>query len=128
METPENMGDSLGTKRTLAVLNEIFAHPHAILNRHEPPPLVLPRSRLFLLLAHLLARITIIHLLSLVPAFRFLISTVLDVFRGPSGDVVGLAFRCVVVNDWCRDAGRDNVPVLGLDEFADGGCKELTLL
>jgi hypothetical protein len=120
---------SLGPKRTLAILDEILAHSHTIMDTHEPPPLVLPRSRLLLLLGHLLSpiRITIIHTLSLVPALLFIIPTVLDVFRRAGGHMVGLAFRRVVVDHGRRDTGRDDVPI---QQLADSSIlrKKLTLL
>jgi hypothetical protein len=82
------------------------------MNRHEPPPLVLPLSSFLLLLGHpLRSGITIIHTLSLVPSFLLIVPAVLDVFCNDRRDMVGLAFRRVVVDYWCGDARGDDVPV-----------------
>lgn len=104
--------DSLVPKRTFPILDVILAHPYSIMNRHEPPSLVLSLSSFLLLLGHpLRSGITIIHALSLVPSFLLIVPTVFDVFCNGRGDMVGLAFRCVVVDYWCGNARGDDVPV-----------------
>lgn len=95
-------------------MDEILAHPYPIMNRHEPPSLVLSLSSLLLLLGHPFpAGITIIHALSLAAAaaLLFIVPAVLDVFCDGRRDVVGFAFRCVVVDYGCGDARGDDVPV-----------------
>lgn len=99
--------DSLVSEITPPLGHPILTHPHLIHHGPKPPSLVLPTARLLLLLAQLLP----LGVSLSVDGGVLVVPSVLDVHRGRIvRDVIGLAFRGIIVDDGLGHARAENVP------------------